>query len=386
MISSTAGTTGKSEGVPETATRRPNQIVALTSLRGYLALWIVLYHFWNDILKLFPSMDVLSPLARVGHMAVPAFFMLSGFVLAYNYSDRFHRLSGSEIFRFQIARLARIYPVHLVTLLVVAAMVWVSGLARYQVTDAGYSTRDFVLNLLLMQTWVPDFKLNWNYPSWSISSEWFAYQLFPFVILGTARSLNTLLRAIIFSVFSLIASIAVMTCWAPRPFYELVLVIPTFFAGIGIYWILEKLPRRSDSTWWRFFPEVLVLVAVASTFALTNNIVIVSLLCCFLGLIAVLAWLGEKCHLCWTIWPAVFLGEVSYSLYMTHTLCQKMVYKLLPSSRFENAGIGLRVGVLVTYFVLILIWCLGSYYLVEKPSRSFFRRSLRRSEAPRQPL
>ena len=85
-------------GATDPTARPQGQINALTSLRGWLALWVVFYHFWDDVLRLSPSMAALSPLVRLGHMAVPAFFMLSGFVLAYTYSDRFHRLNGPRLF------------------------------------------------------------------------------------------------------------------------------------------------------------------------------------------------------------------------------------------------------------------------------------------------
>src|SRR5262245_13940103 len=227
------------EAAANSSRRPPVEIVSLTSLRGILALWVVVYHFWNDLIRLFPSVEIMSPLAKMGYMAVPAFFMLSGFVLAYNYGERFHRLRWPEYVRFQFLRLARIYPVHLFTLLIVAAMVWVSGLVGFQLTDAGYTTRDFILNVFLVHTWVPDFKLNWNYPSWSISSEWFAYLVFPLAVAGILRHLRTRLRAAIFSAVMLAGSIAVMIAWQPWRFYELVLVVPTFFAGAAVYWILR---------------------------------------------------------------------------------------------------------------------------------------------------
>lgn len=360
----------------------PSEVAALTSLRGVLALWVVLYHFWNDTLILFPAMNAASPLIRVGHMAVPAFFMLSGFVLAYNYGDRFRELRRAEFVRFLCLRLARIYPVHLVTLFVVLLMVVASGRLGYQLTDAGYTSRDFVLNLFLVQTWVPDFALNWNYPSWSISSEWFAYLLFPPAVAGGLRHLTTPLRASVAVGILLAAAVAVMNCWRPWPFYELILVVPTFFAGAASYFVLRGRIDTSRSGVGRWIPEGIVLAAAASTFVSSPEIVTASLLVCPLGLILVLAWLGNSCHVPWSARPAVFLGEVSYSLYMTHTLAQKVVYRLLPASRFESADPLTKLGLLASYALFVLIWCLGMYYLVERPCRVFFKKSTRRIAEP----
>ena len=317
------------KAVTESGWRSPGPIVALTSLRGYLALWVVLFHYRHDVVRLCPSTMVLLPLMQWGHMAVPAFFMLSGFVLAYNYADRFPRLGRPEVIRFLCLRLARIYPVHLFTLLVVAAMVWVSGRVGYPLTDMPYTARNFVLNLFLVQTWTPNFTMDWNYPSWSISSEWFAYLIFPLAVIGILRHLTTPLRATFAGGTALASAIAVMV-WGPWPLYELVLVVPTFLAGATIYWILRGRLTTEDSRLWRWLPEALVLLVGASCFLFLPAFTVASLLCCFLGLILVLAWLGPYCHLPWSARPAVFLGDISYSLYLTHMLAYKWSSDLCP--------------------------------------------------------
>lgn len=364
------GTPARGEAAP---VRPPGDIASLTSLRGLLAVWVVLYHFWNDVVRLFPSAEAVSPLVRVGDLAVPAFFLLSGFVLAYNYGDRFGRWDTRAAVRFLGLRLARVYPVHLVSLLAVLAMVVVSGRLGYQLTDSGYTARDFVLNLLLMQTWVPDFTLNWNYPAWSISSEWFAYLVFPLAVRVGLRHLTSPLRAAVAGTVAVAGAIAVMVWWRPWPFYELVLVVPTFFAGATVYWLLLGRIGAGRSAVGRWVPVALVLAAVAVTFTRTPALVSGALLVCSIGLIVALAWLGGGCHRIWTVRPVVALGEVSYSLYMTHTLAQKVVYKLLPSSRFVDSGPVAKVGVLVVYAVLVLAFCLATYYLVERPCRTFFK-------------
>ena len=72
-------------------------------------------------------------------------------------------------------------------------LVCFARLTSTAVTEEGYTATTFVANIFLVQTWVPDFRLNWNYPAWSISSEWFAYLWFPvlsFVVLARVRSLR----------------------------------------------------------------------------------------------------------------------------------------------------------------------------------------------------
>ena len=351
------------------------EIPSLTSLRGLLAGWVVAYHFWNDALRLFPSLDGLTPLVARGHLAVPAFFVLSGFVLAYHYTESFRTLTGRRVARFLGRRLARVYPVHFATLLAVLAMVAVADRLGYQLTDAGYSAPDFARNLLLIQTWTPDFRLNWNYPSWSVSSEWFAYLLFPPSVAVATRTLTSARRVAVFGLVTLAASVAVLEGWRPWPFFELVLVVPTFLTGAAIWWAFRttasgRLPPR-------IAPEVCVTVAIVGCYLPLPELGTAVIVTGLVAGIAALARLGPNCHRAWIARPVVFLGEVSYSLYLSHTLAQKVLGKLLPAAHFESSPPALKAAVVAAYLAAIALACLGTYYLVEKPGRRALRRAVR---------
>ncbi len=353
----------------------PREIPSLTSLRGVLAGWVVAYHFWNDVLRLFPALDGLTPLVARGHLAVPAFFVLSGFVLAYNYTDSLQTLTGGGVGRFLGRRLARVYPVHFVTLLAVLAMVAVADRLGYQLTDAGYSAADFARNLLLIQTWTPDFHLNWNYPSWSVSSEWFAYLLFPPSVAVATRTLTSARRAAAFGLASLIASVAVLEAWRPWPFFELILVVPTFFTGAAIWWTFRattsgRLPPRIT-------PELCAVTAAAGCYLPVPVLGTAMVVTGIVAGIAALARLGPGCNRAWRARPLVFLGDLSYSLYLSHTLAQKVLVKLLPAAQFESSSPTLKAAVAVAYLAAITLACFGTYYLVERPSRRALRRALR---------
>ena len=117
---------------------RPPHIRALTSLRGVFALWVVVFHFWNDVVALFPSLRPLEPLAQRGDLAVPGFFVLSGFVLARNHLADFERLQRAVVLRFLGLRLVRIYPVHLATLVAVLVLVVFARQGGLALNQAGY--------------------------------------------------------------------------------------------------------------------------------------------------------------------------------------------------------------------------------------------------------
>jgi peptidoglycan/LPS O-acetylase OafA/YrhL len=88
---------------------RPN-IPALTGLRGVAAAWVALFHLTVGV-----------PILRHGDLGVDVFFILSGYVLTYVYAGKL--ANSAAYFGFIRARLARIYPLHLVTLCVLALMV-----------------------------------------------------------------------------------------------------------------------------------------------------------------------------------------------------------------------------------------------------------------------
>ena len=97
---------------------RSGEIKALTGLRIIAAVWVVLFHFRPLLSDASPGFrDALTPVLNCGAQGVDLFFILSGFVLTWNYLDR---MGGSWSTRatlhFLWLRLARVWPVYLVTL------------------------------------------------------------------------------------------------------------------------------------------------------------------------------------------------------------------------------------------------------------------------------
>src|SRR4051812_11004909 len=93
--------------------QRPPSLNALTGLRFFAALGVVLFHL--DVLRNSEVLGwVYTAVLSDGCCGVGFFFILSGFVLAYNYDGRFRALRGRELWDYATARFARIYPLHFV--------------------------------------------------------------------------------------------------------------------------------------------------------------------------------------------------------------------------------------------------------------------------------
>ena len=155
---------------------------ALTGLRFFLALWVILQHLTGPGQKLeAPALLLphgLFTLIRGGYQAVTTFFVLSGFVLTRSYAATVW--SRRNTLRYALGRVARVYPVYLLSLAVVAPFI----LADRTAGKAGYLAAHF----LLVQAWLGAIPVNWNTPAWSLSCEMFFYAMFPLAALFIQRA------------------------------------------------------------------------------------------------------------------------------------------------------------------------------------------------------
>ncbi|MGP8259865.1 MAG: acyltransferase family protein [Acidobacteriaceae bacterium] len=142
---------------------------ALTGLRALLALGIMFFHFTP------PHMQLLSPVIDSAYVFVGVFFLLSGFVLAYNYSGRSVPLRKREFWR---ARFARVYPIYLLSLAISFTMLQAEWHAR---THVDFFT-GLILTPLLLQGWNPALATFWNTVAWTLSAEALLYATFPWLI------------------------------------------------------------------------------------------------------------------------------------------------------------------------------------------------------------
>ena len=152
--------------------QRKEILPALTGLRCFAALNIVFFHFSNP--KWFGPF---APIVDNGFTSVSFFLLMSGYILAYNYSDR--AAAGQLSKRgFWIARFSRLYPIYVFALLLSLGMLWQEWGARTH----GQFVLGVVLTPLLLQGWHPLLATFWNTPAWTMCTEAFFYLIFPAVV------------------------------------------------------------------------------------------------------------------------------------------------------------------------------------------------------------
>jgi peptidoglycan/LPS O-acetylase OafA/YrhL len=153
------------------STRPP--LLALTGLRFFAALVVVGAH-WNGQ----RGPELFRAYLSNGSNGVTLFFILSGFVLAYNYSGRLDPTLKS-VQRFYHSRFARIYPLYILTLIFGTIVILLTKAHRDESTESLITS--WLANVFSVQIWDADFFL-WNAPNWSIPTEIAFYLVFPLLL------------------------------------------------------------------------------------------------------------------------------------------------------------------------------------------------------------
>ncbi|SEG42833.1 Peptidoglycan/LPS O-acetylase OafA/YrhL, contains acyltransferase and SGNH-hydrolase domains [Bryocella elongata] len=168
------------------ARRQP--MPGLTGIRTCLALTILLFHFTPSGLRWEAHPWVsLYPIVDIGYVFVSFFFLISGFILSYNYAFRDKPVNPVD---FWMARMSRLYPIYLLTMLVSIPFL----LNEWHVRSHHQFWEGAIATPLLMQGWFPDLATFWMTVTWTLSCEVMLYLAFPWLVrLKWPRSLPTLL-------------------------------------------------------------------------------------------------------------------------------------------------------------------------------------------------
>jgi len=334
----------------------------LTGIRAVAAMFVVGSHYGDSFGVLFPIFLRLRPLYRIGGNGVDLFFILSGFILCHNYLDRFQTWSYRKYVDFLRARLARVYPVHLATLLILTAIVLLASSSGKPLNAHHYGKIQWLANALLIQGW-PAFgkSLSWNYPAWSVSAEWFAYLIFPLAAMFAGQLRRPgIWAAMCLAVYLVPASFGWIPDSAPSQ-WSLLRITSEFVCGTCLYRLFQS-GRPSPLS-----PSLAGGVAIGLTLCF-------SLLrlhgACAVPAYALLIWsLADRPDGLLGGRVAVYLGQASYSLYMTHGVVQIVLNRVCPVAHFAAATLPVRSTVLAFYLASIIAATALTYHFVEIPGR-----------------
>jgi len=325
-----------------------------------------------------------GPLGRlIGHgwLGVDLFFVLSGFIISYVHASDFSRVTWHAVKRFLALRLARIYPAHAVATLVLVPMLLVG------VTLLGYVPRNDTFSLVrlgysltLLNGWgIPD-SIGWNLPSWSVSSEWFAYLLFPLFAIALLRVGSRVANAGIAVATCLITvSLAVWLTGGSQYMLgeglTLVRVSSEFFIGCCLLGIYRKSTPSRAYDWPALGGAAAVIVlGLLSPPPFWDFLFIVLFAITILGL----SLATGPAAVVFGHPVLIYLGRVSYSLYLMHAIVLIVVHQvarhLFPAGGLVAAAVAWLVYLAAAIGAAHLL-----FTIVEEPARIWARRRLDRN-------
>ena len=343
----------------------PPELRALTSLRFLAAAWVVLYTAWPHLAVGFVPVAVTR-----GYLGVEVFFVLSGFILSHVYLQAAGE--GRYSHRgFLWARIARVYPLHLLTLFGMLGL-GVAATAAGVAVDASLTDwRALPAHLTMTHAWGLAPSSAFNHPSWSISAEWFAYLTFPafaFVMWRlrerpwVAVALSAAFALALYAAFERLAGFSLTEAtfrWGALR------IVPCFLVGCALYLV----HRRGGL---RFAGPLALLGAVgvigSTSMSLWDPVAVLFAGLLILGLGGVsnerAGPLGSR--------AGVYLGEISYSIYM---VCAPVLLVMTNAAAMLADSPDKRFHIIVWLVVVaaIPVAAMLTYHLVERPARKALR-------------
>lgn len=338
-------------------------------MRGVAALVVVFYHLKFGAPVLLPFEEATRLFAR-GYLWVDFFFVLSGFVLTYVYGGT--RWDTGSVKRFYVARIARVYPLHLATLgLLVAYQVATIALAAAVPSvdarlDQPWAAIPF--HLLLVQAWGFLPEPFWNIPAWSISTELFAYLLFPLFATALAASRGAFLTAASVGALAFYAWIGGTTGSLD---VTVGLALVRCVAGFVLGMVLCELSPRVGSLPGALLSaaQLAAVIAIAVLIERADNDVL--LIVPFMVLVLTTTTDRGIVARALSVGPLQRLGELSYSIYLLHV---PVIWIFGTVWARTTPYLGLSPMVARTVFILTvlaitLIGARFTYALIEVPAR-----------------
>ncbi len=375
-------------------TRKPAPLKALTGLRCFAAINIVLFHFSNPQWFNFnfyvpaPFLEhsvhvpvLLAPVVNAGFISVSYFILLSGFVLGYNYNER-ARNGELDRKRFWEARFTRIYPIYFLSLLLSLGNLR----SEYPTHTHAMFWTGVVLTPLLLQGFVPAVATFLNTPAWTMSAEAFYYAIFPwlarwkkpermrpYLAKMTGVWVLGLVPGALYMAFNP-DGIAHPDRWSYGPWLWALKYTPyahifSFVFGVMLANLNAMIPRASRMRLWFGIFGFGGIYAILSLGPLVPYALMHDGLLMPLFGILILGLAGENpLAAALGVRPLVFIGESSYCLYLLHFSLWQIVHRshvldTLHLSRFDPW---------ISYALLIAL-AVFALHFIEKPAQRKLR-------------
>jgi peptidoglycan/LPS O-acetylase OafA/YrhL len=383
---------------PQTsAAAKYGRLESLTGLRGVAACSVLVAHavdtsFYYSGVPIFHAFA-----ARLAYFGMALFFLLSGFVIQYNYAGSFaSQPLGAATYRFFVARFARLYPLYIIS--IICSLNYFPPLT--------FGPRVILTYLTLTQSWF-NVQLATFAPDWSISAEWFFYVAFVPLTFAVARLRRPTLALAVLCGPGAVALAASFYYWhgpltefsrswfwhragiSAEPwgwfsYFSPYLRLLEFLAGVLVaksYQVHLSGGRAPVSAWFVMVVALAWCAAVIVDSAITGKAlayilpsfifapVLAPLMLCLCRYESGLSRLLASR-------PAVFLGEISYSIYIWSFFVMTMMASFYVSAGASTLAYANSVVKMMVIVGLTIVFAYGSYALIEAPSRRKIREIL----------
>ena len=302
-----------------------------------------------------PFYDYLSFFFNYGNKGVDFFFIISGYVFAYVYLVENKKTSLKDFF---INRFARLYPLHFLTLIIIAILqIYSYKNFNNYIIHFFNDIYHFTLNIFFISAWGFEKGLSFNGPIWSVSIEIIIYILFFFLILKTSkyRYLKSLLLIFIFIIIQKILennifkylNMHIINCGI------------LFFVGVFIHFLVKKMKNNN----------LIILGITLFILSLIGNFKIYLFLPSILIMFLYFeVFLGKKLRKLFS-----FLGNLTYSTYLWHLPVQIFLIIYMETFRLNYSLIDTKLF-FILYISIVILLSVISYHLFENKMRKIIRK------------
>lgn len=326
-----------------TNTKTPaNRLQNLDVVRGLAAIAVVLFHYTTIFPNFYPAGETVDLPFDYGYYGVHLFFMVSGFVILMS-------LSKNKGAGFVKSRFIRLYPVYWASALLTLAVLWAA--APFSAT---YSASTALINLTMLQGFLKIPSIDGVY--WSLT-----YELGFYVFLYSIYRLrlDRYIQAVPVFMAAGAALFPLVGPYIPHPLHLFVAIHDyshLFACGLSLYLIRQN-------GWSKLQAAVLI---AAPLIQFEYDGLIGGIICA--ALVLMMIWASQMAYRPNRLYkPFLWLGGISYALYLTH---QMIGYVIM--ARLQQIGFSAEVSFVATLIsVLVLAHILST--LVEKPSARWLK-------------
>lgn len=339
-------------------------------LRGIAAILVVLFHFRHYINDVYPIKDLGDRMFLFGEAGVDLFFVISGFIIVYSSMNK-EKNSFSE---FMIKRIFRLYPLYFFVL--------TFYLLTYhdEIFNLNNIIKSYVLIPIDFNGKGPWFGLSTIYTAWTLTYEMYFYIAFAIAILinHKYRACICILIILAIMVFSqkiiygnnfinpITTKNSFSGSWFNLIFISSPLIVDFIYGMVVayVYILYEKYKINS-----KFFTFIFLIVLSISSIAMISNktgaIGPLSWGLCSVGIVLSLLIISKNTEIKYHKFM-VYLGEMSYSIYINHVVVKKVAFSYIGSWGIFDKNDG--AFILISLVIVTLCISYGTYNFIEKPS------------------